>query len=81
MDLADDRVVKELLTGHWTPRQQPSNALPEIRPAARRRRCQCGQCPACLDNVRWQRIFDEKFADPDYYHRSHVPQGSSLNWL
>ena len=36
----------------------------------RRMRCKCGQCPQCLDNARWERIFAEKFADPNYYTRS-----------
>ena len=35
----------------------------------RRRRCRCGRCHQCLDNARWERIFTEKFADPDYYTR------------
>jgi hypothetical protein len=30
-------------------------------------RCKCGRCPQCLDDARWERIFAEKFADPDYY--------------
>src|SRR5579862_418519 len=31
-------------------------------------RCQCGQCRNCLENARWERIFQEKFANSDYYH-------------
>lgn len=31
-------------------------------------RCQCGQCRTCLENARWERIFQEKFANSDYYH-------------
>jgi hypothetical protein len=34
-----------------------------------RRRCHCGQCRGCLDNARWERIYNEKFADPNYYAR------------
>jgi hypothetical protein len=43
-------------------------------PAHRRRRvrCQCGQCRQCLDDARWDRIFAEKFADPNYYTRRGV---------
>jgi hypothetical protein len=29
--------------------------------------CRCGRCARCSDNARWERIFAEKFADPDYY--------------
>jgi hypothetical protein len=45
------------------------------------RRCRCGQCRRCLDNVRWERIFAEKFADPDYYTRSGVRCLSPLTSL
>jgi hypothetical protein len=31
--------------------------------------CRCQRCPACIDNARWERIFQEKFADPTYYAR------------
>ncbi len=27
-------------------------------------RCQCGTCMRCLDDDRWEKIFDERFADP-----------------
>jgi hypothetical protein len=29
--------------------------------------CRCGKCSTCADNLRWERIFQEKFASPDYY--------------
>ena len=44
-------------------------------------RCQCGKCPRCLDNARWERIYQEKFADPDYYTPRVPVCGSSLGWL
>jgi hypothetical protein len=31
-------------------------------------RCHCGECRTCLENARWERIFQEKFANADYYH-------------
>ena len=37
------------------------------KPLHPRPRCRCGQCRQCLDDARWERIFTEKFADPDYY--------------
>ena len=42
---------------------------PKTVPIAKRRRrtCKCGTCQACNDNARWERIFQEKFADPGYY--------------
>jgi hypothetical protein len=33
----------------------------------RQSRCTCGVCYACTENARWDRIFNEKFADPLYY--------------
>jgi hypothetical protein len=45
----------------------------------RGRRCACGTCTTCIENARWERIFREKFADPDYYTRPvRVIVGSSL---
>jgi hypothetical protein len=35
------------------------------------RRCTCGTCKQCLENARWERIFNEKFGDPDYYAANH----------
>jgi len=42
------------------------------------RRCACGACERCLDNARWDRIFNEKFADPTYYAGLRVRQNSTL---
>lgn len=47
---------------------------------ARRRRCHCGTCFTCLENARWERIFNEKFADPNYYKPQPVRHVSSLSW-
>lgn len=44
----------------------------------RRQHCECGQCRWCLDNARWDRIFNEKFADPAYYGRLVVRHNSTL---
>jgi hypothetical protein len=42
------------------------------------RRCQCGGCRQCVGSARWERIFLEKFADPDYYARRGVQHSSPL---
>jgi hypothetical protein len=50
------------------PRMDP---VPQARLTKSRRasgRCQCGQCRNCQENARWERIFQEKFANSDYYH-------------
>jgi len=43
-----------------------------------RQRCNCGQCPACLGNARWDRIYAEKFADPAYYAGIVIRHNSAL---
>jgi hypothetical protein len=53
----------------------------EFTRVGKRRKCTCGRCESCLDNARWDRVFHEKFEDPDYYKPRSVRQGSSLNWL
>ena len=45
-----------------------------------RRPCRCGLCYKCRDNARWERIFKEKFADPEYYNRP-LRRDSSLREL
>jgi hypothetical protein len=44
----------------------------------RRQFCKCGACKWCVDNARWERIFNEKFSDPTYYGPLHVRRSSSL---
>ncbi len=80
MELADARLIEELLTGGRPQRRRRVAAEVDTAPVSRSRRCECGRCASCRENLRWERIFESKFADPDYYNRSGVPQGSSLNW-
>lgn len=42
------------------------------------RHCKCGTCYHCVENARWERIFVEKFADPDYYSRRGIRHASAL---
>ncbi len=61
---------------------QMDGSQTERRAAARRRsRCRCGLCRQCLDDARWNRIFAEKFADPDYYTSRLVHYTSPLTSL
>lgn len=46
-------------------RKRKFDARPEC--PDRRVSCVCGSCSRCLDNAKWERIFAEKFADPNYY--------------
>jgi len=64
------------------PRKKKAASKEPLQQARRStRRCRCGLCPRCLENARWERIFQEKFADPYYYTRRASYYGSSLAWL
>jgi len=54
-----------------------SSARPQRKPGPRKR-CACGKCVQCLDEAKWNRIFDEKFKDPEYYTRTDTRRGSPL---
>ena len=51
-------------------------AAPRATRGGRRVRCSCGKCLQCKEDARWERIFTEKFADPNYY-RHHLTHTSS----
>lgn len=90
MELSDARVLESLLSDcEKRTLRKPSRArMPVVSvetvyqaPATKStvRRCQCGACAQCRENARWERIFETKFADPDYYTRPlRVSQGSPL---
>jgi len=60
---------------HATITAEPKNIVSRIR---RQQRCKCGSCQRCLDNARWDRIYNEKFADPAYYTTFQVHHNSAL---
>jgi hypothetical protein len=86
MELSDPSVITALLDGLERRQRQPRarRGMPALDTSSRvkvstPRRCKCGTCAFCLDNARWDRIFQEKFADPDYYSRPEVKFGSALS--
>ena len=84
MELTDPQVIDILLAGLAASRQFPPKSeslLAVARSRVHRSRCSCAKCPQCLDNKRWESIFDAKFADPDYYKERPVRHTSSLDWL
>ena len=91
MELADPRMIEELMATHArvSSARQPRSKR-SIPPAAvgllgahgpRVKRCRCGACTRCIEEARWERIFNERFADPDYYKARPTHFGSSLGWL
>jgi hypothetical protein len=88
MELADPRTLQELCEAHARISQ---GRRPGRRPGAQTRvtaspcpkvkRCHCGVCFRCQEDARWERIFNERFADPDYYSERPTPFGSTMAWL
>lgn len=59
------------------PDARPDYQAPSSKSVSRR--CRCGVCETCVENARWERIFQEKFADPTYYD-TPPRRGSTLGW-
>jgi hypothetical protein len=81
VELTDNRIIEAFLaelSGSKRPKP-PGAPLPEAVRGARPRPCQCGICPHCADNLKWETIFDQKFADHDYYKPRPVAHWSALN--
>lgn len=84
MELADPLLIESLLARSSLERTTARRGRPTNSGSthfSRRRRCACGICSRCIENARWDRIFNEKFADPDYYQPQPIRVGSSLGWL
>jgi hypothetical protein len=81
VELTDANIIEALIAGF--PRNQQLKRAPIVQAVCRKRagRCRCGRCPQCLDNLKWETIFDQKFADHDYYKPRPVSHCSALNSL
>lgn len=79
--LADLAAIAQLTEDR--PSSEPARRRQEGREAPARssksRRCTCGKCRACIDNARWESVYQEKFADPFYYALREPKQTSALN--
>ncbi len=81
MELSSPESIRALLQLYGNPTtERRRSAQPAVRSQNKGRRvnCACGRCPRCLDNARWERIFAEKFADPDYYSQLVTRTSSPL---
>ncbi len=89
MKLGDPRINTPFHGSHPSEQALATRAIPraidpispvQATPRARRgrRHCQCGTCRQCVDNSRWERIFNEKFADPMYYRQITIRHNSTL---
>ena len=43
--------------------------------------CHCGLCHTCIEYARWERVFNEKFADAQYYVGLRLSNRSPLAGL
>ena len=73
-----DATVSQALLNDLMNLKQTVVTAPRVS-KAKSRRCNCGKCAPCIDNARWERIFNEKFADPSYYTRDRFRCSSPLN--
>jgi hypothetical protein len=88
MELCDYITLAGLLADlNQPPRKQSSRRIrqaelpPVYQPPAHKvkvRQCKCGTCDTCVDTARWERIFQQKFADPLYYATRDLPHNSPL---
>jgi hypothetical protein len=67
--------AQQAMTEKNTPRQS-TTGLAQIDGI--RQPCRCGSCRICLDNARWERVFNEKFADAEYYGGLRLSSRSPL---
>ena len=59
--------------------EKPYARLVALPKRLRRPGCNCGTCRGCQENARWDKIFNEKFADPTYYERREPGFASPLS--
>ncbi len=88
MELADSEMIRILLDPKRGEQSSVAGSMPQRgcamkpqTPIRRKIRCKCGRCRQCIENARWERIFAEKFADPDYYSRPMTHIASPLESL
>ncbi len=85
MQLGNPQTIEDLLSSFGQPvrgSRHRALAVVTLKPVRAHKitRCACGcTCRTCSDNARWERIFQEKFADPGYYSHPTTRNGSSLS--
>jgi hypothetical protein len=92
MELTDSATVHAFIAANQPRRRRrasprmpvlrPTERAPYCAPAAKsngKRNCRCGLCGDCIENARWERVFQAKFADPNYYGGLRMRNESPLN--
>jgi hypothetical protein len=85
MQLGEPQTIQALLASIGQPVRGSRNRAPAVvnpKPARSFKALGCVRgctCRRCSENARWERIFQEKFADPSYYSYPTTRNGSSLS--
>jgi hypothetical protein len=76
---AAERAAENLNLRHQPKRQSKHIPASDFAPrrTMQRKVCKCGTCKSCVDDARWERIFQEKFASNTVPERS--PYGCALS--
>jgi hypothetical protein len=84
MQLSTPQTIEALLASFEQPTRGTRHRTPAVikaKPVRPYRVSGCARgctCRTCSENARWERIFQEKFADPSYYSNPTTRNGSSL---
>ncbi|MCX6629411.1 MAG: hypothetical protein NTW28_17475 [Candidatus Solibacter sp.] len=87
MQLSTSETIQALLSSIGQPMRRLRRRAPaevSAKPVRPHKPSGCPRgcaCRMCSDNARWERIFQEKFADPSYYSSPTTRNGSSLSDL
>ena len=85
MQLSNPQTIEALLASIGQPvrgSRERAQAVVDPKPVRAHKASRCARgctCRTCTDNARWERIFQEKFADPGYYSNPTTRNGSSLS--
>ena len=85
MQLSTPQTIEALLASIGEPVRGARRRIPAVvdrTPVRAHKPSRCPRgcaCRMCADNARWERIFQEKFADPSYYSDPATRHGSSLS--
>jgi len=79
VELTDPQIIEALLAGLSREKEPKPEPKPQVVRRLNPVRCRCGVCPRCADDAKWETIFNQKFADPNYYKARPVRHCSALN--
>jgi|NGEPerStandDraft_6_1074524.scaffolds.fasta_scaffold541457_1 hypothetical protein len=85
MQLSNPQTIEALVASIGQPvrgSRHRAQAVVNPKPVRAHKASGCARgctCRWCIDNARWERIFQEKFADPGYYSNPTTRNGSSLS--